>query len=78
MSNELVIKPDAARLCVLERPTFINERLATFLSAANAKGLAGSRLQIGQATLLLAVFGELAGRNRPQGASVNLRFQHPF
>ena len=37
-----------------------------------------SRLQIGQATLLLAAFGEFAARNRPQGASVNLRFQHPF
>ena len=49
MSNEPVIKPDAARLCVLEQPTFINERLATFLSAANAKGLACSRFQIGQA-----------------------------
>ncbi len=37
-----------------------------------------SRLQVGQATLLLAAFGEFAARNRPQGASLNLRFQHPF
>ena len=37
-----------------------------------------SRLQVGKATLLLAAFGEFAARNRPQGASLNLRFQHPF
>lgn len=37
-----------------------------------------SRLQVGQATLLLAAFGEFAARNRPQGASLNLRLQHPL
>ena len=37
-----------------------------------------SRLQVGQATLFLAAFGEFAARNRPQGAAFNLRLQHPF
>jgi len=37
-----------------------------------------SRLQVGQATLLLAAFGEFAARNRPEGASLNFRFQYPF
>ena len=38
--SELAIVPDAAHMCILEQPAFINERLATFLAAANAKELA--------------------------------------
>ena len=37
-----------------------------------------SRLQVGKAVLLLAAFGEFAARNRPAGATINLRLQQPF
>ena len=37
-----------------------------------------SRLQVGKAALLLAAFGEFAVRDRPAGATINLRLQQPF
>ncbi len=37
-----------------------------------------SRLKLGKTVLLFAAFAEFAARNRPTGATLNLRFQHPL